>query len=150
MTGQHAVLVDTDIYSAFSLIGEQKARESGRPVDQWKDAVRGRRIVISFQTKAEVLVGATKAKWGPQRLESLREELNHVPVIQLDDEVMQAYVELSILSRDNGIALHQKVHTGDRWIAACARAKSIPLLSGDRIFETAGSLGALELIRIDL
>ncbi|MBP8882495.1 MAG: hypothetical protein KBG77_15485 [Dermatophilaceae bacterium] len=90
---QRVVLLDTDVFSALFVTPEAKARSQGYLLDQWRAAVRGYRVVIAFQTRAEALVGA--------RL--------------------------------------------DRWIAACAIAKAIPLLSGDRIFKGAPSLSLLAL-----
>lgn len=37
-------------------------------VDQWRKAQSGHRIVISFQTQAEVLAGAYSVGWGTQRI----------------------------------------------------------------------------------
>lgn len=51
-----------------------------------------------------------------------------------DDEVIEAYADLSAACQAAGHPLQDKPHTGDRWIAACAIAKRFALLSGDGIF----------------
>jgi len=40
-------------------------------------------------------------------------------------------------------ALHAKIHTADRWVAACAVAKGLPLLSGDGIYQGAPGVSLL-------
>lgn len=50
---------------------------------------------------------------------------------------MEAFAKLTAECKRMGHALHDKVHTGDRWIAACAIAKDIELLAGDGIFQNA-------------
>ncbi len=49
-------------------------------------------------------------------------------------------VTVTVEARARGLGIAQSNHVADRWIAACAIAKSIPLLSGDGIFTDAPSL----------
>jgi predicted nucleic acid-binding protein len=65
--------------------------------------------------------------------------LDRTPTIHSDDEVVDAYA-LTAACRRTGHALHDKVHTGDRWIAACAIAKQFDLLAGDTIYRGAPNL----------
>lgn len=60
--------------------------------------------------------------------------LEQTPTIRADDEVIEAYADLSAACQAAGHPLQDKPHTGDRWIAACAIAKRFALLSGDGIF----------------
>lgn len=64
--------------------------------------------------------------------------------ISMDMKVLDAFVNLTVGCRTVGHALHAKDHTGDRWIAACAIAKGLPLLSGDGIYEDAPLLELLD------
>jgi predicted nucleic acid-binding protein len=66
--------------------------------------------------------------------------LNRTPTIHSDDEVADAYAALTAACRTIGHALHDKIHTGDRWIAACAIAKQLDLLAGDQIYRGAPNL----------
>jgi predicted nucleic acid-binding protein len=50
---------------------------------------------------------------------------------------------LTAACRRAGHALHDKVHTADRWVAAAAIAKRFPLLSGDAIYAAAPGLTLL-------
>ncbi len=57
-----------------------------------------------------------------------------------DDEVIEAYAELTAVCRQTGHALQHKINTGDRWVASCAIAKDLPLLAGDAIYLNAPNL----------
>lgn len=140
MAGEQVVLLDTNAYGALYVTPDETARKQGHPIDAWRAALHGHRVVIAFQTRAEVLVGARSAKWGEPRFKSLIERLATTPTVQLDDEVLEAYVTLTVEARARGNAIADKAHTADRWIAACAIAKSLPLLSRDSIFADAPAL----------
>ena len=135
-------LVDTDVYSAL-FVSVSGARRRGAAVEGWRSRLAGHRIVISFQTRAEILVGAQMAEWGERRVLALLEELDSTPTIGLDETVLQSYVSLTAACRAMGHALQAKQHTADRWIASCAVAKSVPLLSGDGIYHGAPRLALL-------
>jgi predicted nucleic acid-binding protein len=66
--------------------------------------------------------------------------LDSTPTIHSDDEVVSAYAALTAECRRVGHALYDKVHTGDRWIAACVIAKQFDLLAGDAIYQDAPNL----------
>ena len=103
----------------------------------------GRRVLISFQTRSELLGGALVNQWGSRRLNDLRDILDQTPTIRADNEVIDAHAQLLAECRRTGHALHAKEHTGDRWIAACAIAKSAGLLAGDGIYQGAPNLTLL-------
>ena len=84
--------------------------------------------------------------WGAPRTKALVELLDSTPTVPLDQDVLEAYVELSVESRRQGKGISQSQHTADRWIAACAIAKNVPLLTNDRIFIDAPGL---TLVRVD-
>lgn len=129
-----AVLLDTDVFSALYLTPRDLELKQGHPVDDWTGAVSGHRVLISFQTRAEVLYGAYYAGWGERRLGPVRERLDATPTIDEDREVVEAFARLTSGCRKSGHALAAKEHTGDRWIAACAIAKELPLLAKDGIY----------------
>ncbi len=99
--------------------------------------------MISFQTRAEILAGAFSAGWGDRRLAATRERLDATPTIDVDRGVVEAYAHLTADCRKVGHALSDKVHTGDRWIAASAIAKDLPILTGDLIYARAPGLELL-------
>lgn len=136
MTAQ-AVVLDTDVFSALYVTPRELALRQGHPVDDWIEAVTGHRVLISFQTRAEILFGVYYANWGERRLDPLRERLDATPTIDEDRDVVEAFAQLTAECRKSGHALAAKEHTGDRWIAACAIAKELPLLAKDRIYAKA-------------
>jgi predicted nucleic acid-binding protein len=131
-----ATVVDTDV---FSLIYVRRADRDPR-VDGWREYLTGRRVLISFQTRAEVLAGARSAQWGERKMDKTIEILDCTPTIRPDDEVVDAYAELASECRRLGHGLHGREHTGDRWVAACAIAKRLELLAGDTIYRGAPNL----------
>lgn len=144
MGGEQVVLLDTNAYSALYITPEGTARKQGYPLEEWRTALRGHRVLIAFQTRAEVLIGARSAKWGEPRMRALSERLGATPTVQLDEDVFEAYVTLTVHARAQGKGIGQREHAADRWIAACGIAKSVPLLSKDGIFAHAPALRLFE------
>lgn len=136
MTELRAVVLDTDVFSYMFI----KRGLSSVRVDRWRARLAGCRVVISFQTRMELLGGALSNHWGERRMRHLNEILNRTPTIRADDDVIAAHAALIAACRAKGHALQQKCHTGDRWVAASAIAKNIELLSGDGIFKDAPGL----------
>lgn len=136
------VVIDTDVYSAL-YTDPERAERRGLPVTTWLEALAGDRVLISFQTRAEVLAGLQIGNWGDTRREAALAKLDAVPTIPADREVIDSYAQLTALCRREGIGLHDKIHTADRWVVACAVAKGLPLLSGDGIYQGAPGLSLL-------
>lgn len=143
MTEARAALVDTDVFSILYVSRRITGSEQRARRDAWEAALSGTRVVISFMTRAELLVGARSQGWGSERLRVLTKILTDTPTVSLDQGVMDAYVDLSVACRRRAHPLHQKVHTADRWIAACALALDLPLLSGDGVVAGAPGLALL-------
>jgi len=126
-----AILVDTDVFSVMYLRRPNiDSRAAG-----WREYLIGRRVLISFHTRAEVLAGARSAQWGRRRMAETIEILDRTPTIRPDNEVVDAYAQLVAECRRLGHGLHAREHTGDRWVAACAIAKRLDLLAGDAIYQ---------------
>lgn len=139
MTALMATVVDTDVFSVLYL---RRGSADPRAV-RWREQLTGRRVLISFQTRAEVLAGAVGAGWGDRRLGETRDILDHTPTIRPDNEVVDAYATLVAGCRRAGHGLQDQRHAGDRWVAACAIAKNIDLLAGDGIYLNAPNLSLL-------
>lgn len=131
-----AAVVDTD---AFSLLYVRRRSTDPRAAE-WRSLLAGTRVLISFQTRTEILAGAVASKWGLRRMTDLRQILDRTPTIRADDDVIEACATLFAECRRLGHALHAKQHMGDRWVAACAIGKGVPLLAGDGIYRTAPGL----------
>ncbi len=139
MANPDAVLIDTDVYSSV-FITPDRAAKRGLPVDDWRRALEGVRVLITFQTRAEILAGASMNRWAEQRLSALRGLLDNTPTIGADRDVIDAYARLRAACRQAGHALNDKQHNADRWNAASAIAKDLPLFTNDRIYANAPRL----------
>ncbi|WP_415972524.1 PIN domain-containing protein [Rhodococcus sp. 077-4] len=137
-----AALLDTDVFSIL-YIDPARAAHRGHPVTDLRARLAGLQVVIAFQTRAEVLAGAIAGNWGERRVAAARDKLDSAPTISIDREVVDAYAVLNAACKSADHALHAKIHTGDRWIAACAIAKGVPLLSLDGIYSGAPDLALL-------
>lgn len=82
-------------------------------------------------------------RWGERRTTQLRAILDRTPTISIDSDVIEAYAALVAQCRSAGHALHDKRHSADRWVAACAIAKGVELLAGDGIYAGAPGLSLL-------
>lgn len=133
-------LVDTDV---FSLLYVMRGSKDPR-LSAWRSALANRRVVISFQTRAEILGGARANAWGSKRMIQLREVLDLAPTIWADDDAVEAHSTLFSECRRVGHPLHQKQHSGDRWVAAAAIAKGVELLAGDKVYTAAPGVMLLD------
>ncbi|OBF18532.1 PIN domain-containing protein [Mycobacterium sp. ACS4331] len=124
-------IVDTDVFSCVYVL----LRGADPRTTAWTEALANRRVIISFQTRAEILAGARQRGWGAPRVTRLQEILGRTPTIQSDNDVVDAHATLTAECLAIGHALGQKIHTADRWIAACAIAKGLELFSGDTVFQ---------------
>jgi predicted nucleic acid-binding protein len=75
--------------------------------------------------------------------------LDRTPTIRADNDVIDAHATLYAECRRTGHALYDKRHTGDRWVAACAIGKGVPLLAGDGIYRNAPGLTLLDEVADD-
>jgi predicted nucleic acid-binding protein len=133
------VVVDTDVFSQLYITPEFAERR-GVPVAVWRSALEGARVVVSFQTQAEVLAGINGSPWGEGRKAAAMDELERFPTIPADRSVIDSFASISITCRQAGHALHDKIHTADRWVAASAVAKGLPLMARDGVFVGAPGL----------
>ncbi|MCR8670442.1 PIN domain-containing protein [Agrococcus sp. HG114] len=126
-----AALLDTDVFSALFVSPRETVVKRQQPVETWEALLVGHRVLVSFQTRAELLSGALAAGWGAQRVARLRERLDATPTVHDDRDVVDAYARLSAGAQVSGHALGAPSQVGDRWVAACAIAKGLPLLTGN-------------------
>lgn len=136
-----AVLVDTNVVSRALL----PRRVSGKSVTAaaWREALFGRSIVISVQTRVELLVWPELRDWGEARRAALAAWLAAVPVVDVTLDVQAAYVDLTARAKRSGHPISDRMHVADRWIAATALTTGLPLASDDGIFV---GIDRLELI----
>lgn len=123
-----AVVVDTNVFSA-GLSGRYSPL-----ADRYAVHLVGRRLVISFQTAAEMRFGALRADWGVRRRRDLEDRISRAVVIPADDQLTIAYAQLRDRCRRHGHPLGANEHTADCWIGATALHVNLPLVSDDRVF----------------
>lgn len=134
MAGASIVLIDTDVFSAL-YIGPEVAVKRGLPVTAWRNLLAGKHVLISFQTRAEVMAGIRISNWSESRRNEAQAKLDTAHTVGVDEQVIEAFASLTAACRSSGHGLQDKIHASDRWIAAAAIAKNLPLLAGDRIYE---------------
>ena len=115
------------------------------PADEFRRLIDGRSVVVSFVTRdgdavrrAEGELGRTPSTW-------LERTLSRFVAVQPDDELMTARAALRDRSEREGLALGQKIHDADRWIAATALHLGVELVSDDAVFENVAGLSVLSL-----
>lgn len=83
-----AVIVDTGIFSASF------HQSSSEYADLHDSDVRDRRLIISFQTAAEIRYGAAKARWGRKRLEAMNHKLAVAVAVPPSDALVMEWARL--------------------------------------------------------
>lgn len=101
MTLVKATVVDTDV---LSILYVHKTSADPRAAE-WRAQLTSHRVLISLQTRAEVLEGALTAGWGDRRFGDLRGLLKRMPTIRPDNLVIDAYATLTASCRTSGHAL---------------------------------------------
>jgi predicted nucleic acid-binding protein len=121
--------------------------ERPNPVaDQYRVLIGRAPVVLAFQTVMELRFGAIRAGWGELRRRRLEWRIAELSIVQPDDEMITVCAELRADCQRTGHALGNKIHDGDRWIAAAAIRLRLPLVSHDAVFK---NVPLLELITAD-
>jgi predicted nucleic acid-binding protein len=128
-----ATCVDTGVLTASLRAGS--ALEA-----RYRRHLTGRRLVIATQVVAEARFGALRAGWGERRLTELERLLRTTLVLAPDDLTATTFAQLRLACERTGHPLHQRVHTGDLWIAATAARRNLPLVTDDAVFEDCPNL----------
>jgi predicted nucleic acid-binding protein len=134
------VVVDTD---AFSRMFVQRSRSAEPASTALRRRLQGKIVVIATQTRAELKAWPLLKSWGSSRRARLDVLLAGTSTVPVTDDVIEAYVALTVQCRAAGHALAGKDHVADRWVAASAVALDRPLLALDRIYENAPALTLL-------
>ena len=114
--------------------------------DRYRELIGPAAVLLAFQTVAELRYGAIRAGWGELRWRRLERSIAEVTVVQPDDQMITTCAELRAQCQRIGHALADKLHDGDRWIAATALRLRCPLVSHDGLF---AHTPALQLISAD-
>lgn len=113
-------VVDTDVWSyIYKKTDEAKLYEPH---------LFGNVLVISFQTRAELLRGAISAGWGARRRQHLESRLQRYVVEHSSDALCLRWAEAIDSARRNG----RPVAPADAWVAATARYLGVPLITHNK------------------
>jgi hypothetical protein len=97
-------LTDTCVLSCLTV-------RSGPTREHWATLTQGLLLVISAQTRAEILA------------------------LPLDEAVQDEYSRISAWGIKQGHAMSHKAQTADRWVAATSLAHNLPLITNDSDFD---------------
>jgi predicted nucleic acid-binding protein len=136
------IVVDTMLASAI-LVGNKRPKERAL-LSRYSPYLRGRSLVLSFATVAELRYGTRKDGWKQARTDAMEKWFHAVNVVTPDDDLVTACAHLRAVCFQNGHGLHDKKHDSDRWIAATALRYDLPLVSDDRIFANVPDLVLLQ------
>ncbi len=119
-TASALVVVDTDVAS-FSF--KQDTRDA-----LYEPHLRGRVLIISPQTLAEVERWALVRNWGARRREQMEEHLRRYILAPFDRAVCLKWAEAMTSARRVGLP----ISVADAWVAAVALANELPLVTHNR------------------
>lgn len=111
--------------------------------ERYRQLIGDRPVLLVFQTVMELRYGALRAGWGDLRRRRLERDIAQLTVVQADDELARVCAELRRRCQQVGHALADKVHDGDRWVAAAAIRLDVPLVSHDGVFHRTPGLELL-------
>lgn len=97
--------------------------------------LQGRIVVVATQTRAELKAWPLLKGWGATQRARMNQILSSTSTVPVTEDVVDAFVALTVRCQHAGHALAQKEHVADRWVAASAIALARPLLALDRIYE---------------
>lgn len=119
-TASALVVVDTDVAS-FSF--KRDTRDA-----LYEPHLRGRVLVISPQTLAEVERWAMERNWGARRKQEMEEHLRRYILAPFDRTLCLKWAEATTSARRVGLP----IGVADAWVAAVVLANDLPLVTHNR------------------
>ena len=119
-TVRDVVVVDTNVMSHLWRRTDQEV------VEFYDDALVGARLLISFMTEKELLIGMLASDWSDARRESLVAELDRYGVVHSSAKLVTTAAELQHLCGS------QRPSEADLWIAATAYMLDCRLATEDQ------------------
>lgn len=113
-------VIDTDVWSYL-----YKNRDEAK---LYEPHLFGNILVISFQTRAELLRGAISAGWGVRRRQHLESRLRRYVIEHSSDALCQRWAEAIDSARRNG----RPIAPADAWVAATALHLGVSLITHNR------------------
>jgi predicted nucleic acid-binding protein len=151
------VVVDTNIISYLIKMRNRRLNKDLTRTIYYANFLEDRKMLQAFPTEAELLVWLNHIEeetWKEQCAQGIREIAGQTIRIDTDSKVVAKWAEIATKGRELGrIPLRDLRYTkwepqmNDIWIAACALALGLPLVSDDRKgFEWMESAVGLRLI----
>ena len=106
------------------------------------EAVSGHQLVISFMTRAELLLWPTANNWGEERRAALEQHTSLYLTLYPDQRTCAIWASVVDRCRRAG----QPIQTADAWIASASRQWSCPLVTTD--FRDFAAVDDLDLVPI--
>jgi predicted nucleic acid-binding protein len=106
------------------------------------DAVAGNQLVISFMTRAELLLWPSANSWGETRRTALEKHVALFLTLYPDERTCVIWASVVDGCRRSG----RPIQTADAWIAATARQWSCPLVTTD--FRDYEAIDELDIVPI--
>jgi predicted nucleic acid-binding protein len=106
------------------------------------DAVAGHQLVVSFMTRAELLLWPATNNWGAQRRSALDQHTALYLTLYADDRTCALWAEVVDQCRRAG----QPIQAADAWIASVALQWSCPLVMTD--FRDYAAVAGLDVVPI--
>jgi tRNA(fMet)-specific endonuclease VapC len=116
------LLLETSVVSFFLPAKNRPERTLYEP------HLEGRRLILSFQSVAELWLLARKNAWGKRREDNLRRFLGKFLVVPADAELAEAWADVTAACERLG----RRLETADAWIVATALRFELPLVTHDR------------------
>jgi len=116
------LLLETSVVSFFLPAKNRPERTLYEP------HLEGRRLILSFQSVAELWLLARKNAWGKRREDNLRRFLGKFMVVPADAELAEAWADVTAACERLG----RRLETADAWIVATALRFELPLVTHDR------------------
>jgi len=133
------VLLDTDAFSHIYVSSPRSPQGTS-----WATTLTGRTVAIAVQTEVELRAWPGLKNWGEQRTAALVTRIESVARFQVSQAVQDEYVRLTVWAKQHGHAIHDKIHTADRWIAATALAHGLDLATRDGGFDDIPDLNLIK------
>ncbi len=99
--------------------------------DAFEPHLRDANVVLTFVTVAEMYSAAHRNDWGPARFRHLDAFIQRYLVLSSDARVIRRYARLAAHAARTKHPLARATGGNDLWIAACATARRMPILTGD-------------------
>ena len=118
-------------------------------VQHYGFALIGYTVSVSIVTKAEAMAFADLNVWGSAKHAALADWLASFEFLPIDDDLVQAYIDLDLLSRNPPAGAGftgRRMGKNDLWIAATALHHGLPLLTTGRDFDHLAGVLRLEYI----